>query len=97
MSKLELLPHSQTAANDEQQTIFLRVRALLHDKFDVATQSVHWDSELVGDLGIERTDLEYLALALEEAFEIDVSTDDAGLIVRVLDVVRCVQNSASSA
>ena len=75
---------------DVEHTVFLCVRDLLCDKFELASQSVHLDSDLVGDLHIERADLDYLALALEEAFEIDISLDHAARLVRVSDAVDCV-------
>lgn len=79
-------------SDDEQSTqlIFSKVRALLDDKFGVACQSVELDSTLVGDLGIEPADMEYLTLALEATFDIDISIDDAARIVRVRDAVQCI-------
>ncbi|MES1176037.1 MAG: phosphopantetheine-binding protein [Myxococcales bacterium] len=73
-----------------EQTIFSRVRALLAEKFGIAVNEVELDSILVGDLGIEQADMDYLMLTLEAAFDIDITTAEAARIVRVRDAVRCV-------
>ena len=83
------LPHLEYERIVEQ-TVLSRVRVLLAEKFGVATSAVELDSTLVGDLGIEQADMGYLALTLEEAFDIDITIEDAAHIVMVRDVVRCV-------
>ncbi len=76
-------------AHQGEQT-FRSVRTLLCAKFEVDATVVHWGADLVADLGIERADLSYLALALEEAFDINISTHEASQIVTVRDAVNCV-------
>jgi len=78
-----------------EQTIFSKVRSLLGEKFGIASQQVELDSALVDDLGIEPADIEYLALTLEAAFDINIAVDDAARIVRVRDAVRCILGRAS--
>ncbi|MET0794371.1 MAG: phosphopantetheine-binding protein [Polyangiaceae bacterium] len=73
-----------------EQTIFSKLRALLTEKFGIAAQRVELDSTLVCDLGIEAADMAYLALTLEAAFDVDITSDDAARIVRVRDAVRCI-------
>jgi len=73
-----------------ERGVFARVRALLSDKFGIASKSVELDSVLVSDLGIEPADMGYLALTLEEAFDVDIATEDVAHIVRVRDAVSCV-------
>jgi acyl carrier protein len=71
------------------QRVFQSVRALLESKFTVSAD-VRPESKLVSDLGIDRLDADEFPLVLEEAFEIDISNDDAERISTVEDVVRCV-------
>lgn len=59
------------------------MRALLEKKFEIACHRVELDSALVGDLGIEAADIEYLALTQKAAFDIDITTDDAAHLVGV--------------
>ena len=85
------MPHSHVDyTRIVEQTVFLKVRSLLEDKFGIASHHVELDSALVGDLGIEQADIEYLALSLEAAFDIDITVDDAARMVRVRDAVRCI-------
>lgn len=89
------MPHSHLEYERiVEQTVFSRVRALLADKFGVATNAVELDSALVGDLGIEQADMDYLALTLEAAFDIDITLADATHLVRVRDAVRCILGKA---
>jgi acyl carrier protein len=62
---------------------------ILVNRFDIPAQDVQLDRRLVDDLGIEVLDLTDLVLALEEAFEIDISLAQAAGIVTVGDAVRC--------
>jgi acyl carrier protein len=75
---------------DPEQMILEDLRALLRDKFCIPPNNIHLDSDLVADLGVERADLSYLALALEEAFDVEIAVEDADQIVRVRDAVNCI-------
>ena len=69
------------------------VRELLENKFQICAAQVHSDSDLVRDLSIDPSDVEDIALALEETFEIDISNFDAERIFTVGDAVKCVLRS----
>jgi len=73
--------------------VFESIRALLERKFNVAPSLVQLESQLVRDLKIDPIDVEDLPLALEEAFEIDISNVDGGAISTVSDAVECVLRS----
>lgn len=88
---------SNEAADQSSRTGFERqddwavqaVFQILVSRFDIPAQDVQLEKRLVEDLGIEVLDLTDLVLALEEAFEIDISLAQAARIVTVGDAVRC--------
>lgn len=63
---------------------------LVVSRFDVPPQDVHLDSRLVEDLGMDPLDLTDLILALEEAFEIDISIAEARRVTTVKHAIECV-------
>jgi len=83
------------AAKGSERALFLLVCALLEERFNISLGNVHPGSDLVRDLKLDPIDVEDLPLALEEAFEIDISNADAGRIATIEDAVRCVARGRS--
>ena len=63
---------------------------LVVSRFDVPPQDVRLSSRLIEDLGMDPLDLTDLILALEEAFEIEISITEAGRVATVKDAIECV-------
>lgn len=63
---------------------------LVVSRFDVPPQDVRLSSRLVEDLGMDPLDLTDLILALEEAFEIEISIAEAMQVATVKDAIECV-------
>jgi len=63
---------------------------ILKVRFEVSAKDVYLDSRFVEDLGIDIFDLPDLILALEEAFEVDISMTAAARILTVRDALRSV-------
>jgi acyl carrier protein len=81
-------PPSSTRPRD-QRAIYT-ICSILQRRFDVPAKEVHLDSRFIEDLGIDAFDLPDLILALEEAFEMDISLPVAARILTVKDAVKCV-------
>jgi len=80
-------PPSSTRRRDQQALIV--ICGILGNRFGVSAREVHFDSRFVEDLGIDAFDLPDLILALEEAFELDISIALAARILTVKDAIRC--------
>lgn len=81
-------PPSSTRRRD--QRVFQAICSILQTRFDIPTRDAHLESRFVEDLGIDAFDLPDLILALEEAFEIDISITVAARVLTVKDAVKCV-------
>jgi acyl carrier protein len=81
-------PPSSTRRRDER--IVQAICIILKTRFEISPGEVHLNSRFVEDLGIDAFDLPDLILALEEVFEIDISTGHAARILTVKDAVTCV-------
>ena len=72
------------------QRVVDRIGCILETRFEVPVHAVQLKSRFVEDLGIDAFDLPDLILALEEAFEVDISVGLAARILTVKDAVTCV-------
>jgi len=88
-------PPSSTQRRD-QRAIYAICR-ILRVRFGVPTRLVCLDSHFVDDLDIEAAEITDLILALEEAFDIDISIPEAVEIRTVRDAVLCVLAKAPMA
>ena len=88
---------TEPAAPSSEPSTYRLVCALLEARFDLALDNVPAASHLVRDLKLDPIDVEDLPLALEEAFEIDISNADAGRIETIEDAVRCVNRNRRTA
>jgi len=82
-------PHPPSSTRRRDQQALVVICGILSSRFGVPAREVHFDSRFVEDLGIDAFDLPDLILALEEAFEIDISVALAARILTVTDAIRC--------
>jgi len=74
------------------QPAFDGICGILKGRFEISPREVQLASRFIEDLGIDAFDLPDLILALEEVFEIDISTGIAARILTVRDAVKCVMS-----
>ncbi len=68
------------------------VREIVADRLDVDEALVVPRARIVRDLGAELLDVVELMLALEEAFDIDISDDDVERLRTVGDIIECLDD-----
>ena len=100
-----MVNHSPTGSDDEpppsstqrcDPRAIDRICCILKTRFEIPVHAVQLRSRFVEDLGIDAFDLPDLILALEEAFEVDISIGLAARILTVRDAVTCVLSKRSS-
>jgi acyl carrier protein len=64
-----------------------KVREIIVEQLDVAADEVVPDASFIEDLGADSLDTAELVMAFEEAFDIEISDDDAEKILKVKDAV----------
>lgn len=75
------------------QDIKSEVRRIIAERLDIAESRVTPNAHLIDDLGADSLGLVELVLAFEEAFDVDISDDDAERIRKVKDVYRYVDRA----
>jgi acyl carrier protein len=58
---------------------------------DVSSDAIKMDANLRDDMGVSSIGMLYMAVALEEEFEIKFSNDDLNNVTTVSDVVACIE------
>ncbi len=79
----------------ETQYIKNEVRRIIADRLDIEEARVTPNAHFVDDLGADSLGLVELVLAFEEAFDIDISDDEAERIRKVKDVFRYVDKAVA--
>ncbi|SFM78839.1 acyl carrier protein [Marinobacter zhejiangensis] len=79
--------------NDQQQRVF----ALIAEQLAVPEADISEGSRLVDDLGADSLDLVELTMALEEAFGLELSDDQADQLVTVGDVLSFLASAETTA
>ncbi len=75
------------------QSILVEVSQIISERLNVNTADITFTTKFVDDLGADSFDLVGLVLAFEEAFEIEISDDDAEKMRTVGDALSCVRRS----
>jgi acyl carrier protein len=76
------------------QNIEEKVKSIIVEQLGVDPEEVKAESAFVNDLGADSLDTVELVMALEEAFKIEISDEDAEKIHTVGDAVRYIQSHA---
>jgi len=71
-----------------------RVKEIIVENLGVDAEKVTSNASFVEDLGADSLDTVELVMALEEAFKIEISDEDAEKIHTVGDAVRYIQSHA---
>lgn len=65
-----------------------KIYDIVCDKLGVQKENITPESRIVDDLGADSLDQVELIMALEEAFEINISDEEAGTIKTIQDIVK---------
>jgi acyl carrier protein len=76
------------------QSVEDKVKSIIVEQLGVDPEEVKPESAFVNDLGADSLDTVELVMALEEAFKIEISDEDAEKIHTVGDAVRYIQSHA---
>jgi acyl carrier protein len=58
---------------------------------DISSDAIKLDANLRDDIGVSSIGMLYMAVALEEEFEIKFSNEDLNNVTTVADVVACIE------
>ena len=67
-----------------------QMKEIIAEKLSVDIEDVTPQASFVEDLGADSLDLVELIMTMEEAFNIDISDEDAGKLVTVQDAIQYV-------
>ena len=74
---------------------FEKIQKIIAEVLNVDIDEVQPDTRFVDDLGADSLDIFQIIMGIEEAFDIEISTDDAEKIVTVGDAVEQIKNAIS--
>ncbi|MBQ7563516.1 MAG: acyl carrier protein [Lachnospiraceae bacterium] len=74
---------------------FEKIQKIIAEVLNVDIDEVQPDNRFVDDLGADSLDIFQIIMGIEEAFDIEISTDDAEKIVTVGDAVEQIKNAIS--
>lgn len=74
--------------------IFQKVKEIVVEQLGVDEEEVTLEASFVEDLGADSLDIVELVMALEEAFHLEISDEDAEKIVTVGDAVEYIKSKS---
>lgn len=95
----KFLPKKQGDFNGDakRQELFLRVKEILAKELDIKDpQKIQLTSNLQDDLGVESLHTIELAMAFEEAFNIDIPDEDTEKVLTVEDIINYIMKKIRS-
>ena len=69
-----------------------KIREIIVEQLDVDADEVTPDASFIEDLGADSLDTAELVMAFEEAFDIEISDDDAEKILKVKDAIAYIKS-----
>jgi len=72
-------------------TLFNKIREIVSKQLYVDESGIKPESKLIDDLGADSLDLAELFFILEEKFDIEISDEDAKIILTVGDAVKTIE------
>jgi acyl carrier protein len=76
------------ASGQETKESFERVRRLLADALEVDAERLTPEARFVGDIAADSINAIIVLMALEEAFDIEISDEDAEGLISIGEVMR---------
>jgi acyl carrier protein len=68
-----------------------KIREIIVEQLDVDADEVTPDASFIEDLGADSLDTAELVMAFEEAFDVEISDDDAEKILKVKDAISYIK------
>ncbi len=68
-----------------------KIREIIVEQLDVDADEVTPDASFIEDLGADSLDTAELVMAFEEAFDVEISDDDAEKILKVKDAITYIK------
>ncbi len=75
-------------------TVEEKVKGIIMEQLGVDAEEVTTEASFVNDLGADSLDTVELVMALEEAFKIEISDEDAEKIATVGDAIKYIESHA---
>lgn len=72
--------------------MFKQVQSIISEELDVPTEKVTKEAAILDDLGADSLDVVELIMALEEAFEVEISDEKAQSLKTVQDVLDYIES-----
>jgi acyl carrier protein len=79
---------------DLRMTVEEKVKGIIMEQLGVDAEEVTPEASFVNDLGADSLDTVELVMALEEAFKIEISDEDAEKITTVADAIKYIESHA---
>lgn len=74
--------------------VFEKVREIISEQLNISEGDVRLETSFADDLNADSLDVFQIIVALEEAFELEISNEDAEDIVTVGDVVEFIKEAS---
>ena len=72
---------------------FEKLQDIIADVLNVSKDDIHPETTFVDDLGADSLDIFQIIMGIEEAFDIEIPTEEAEKIVSVGDAVEQIKNA----
>jgi acyl carrier protein len=69
-----------------------KIKEIIVEQLDVDADEVTPDASFIEDLGADSLDTAELVMAFEEAFDVEISDDDAEKILKVKDAISYIKS-----
>lgn len=83
----------ERADKKEKLSDFDWVVQMLHDQLDISKDSIKTESNIIKDLGGDSLDAIEIIMAIEEEFNIEITTEDEESVKTVQDILKLIQKN----